>query len=303
MRTGAQRALLSVHPEFNYELPLGGIIRRTLRRRCRNPNSLSNSIFRIEARQDWPISAATEQRSNESSSHVPVESTNIMTLTTAAASGFMDPMYWLGDGGVFGAAVLPGILLIVFIETGLLFPALPGDTLLFAGGFLAAAPHPPVNIWVLAPAVAVTAVLGDQCAYFIGRRIGPALFDKEDSRFFKRRYVTKSHVFFEKHGPKTIILARFLPLVRTFTPVVAGVAYMRYRTFLCFDIIGGVAWGAGLTLLGYFLGSRVPFVHDHLELVVFAIAIISGLPAITSGIHAVAVRWRRPAKRQAEQPG
>ena len=134
----------------------------------------------------------------------------------------MDPMYWLGEGGPFASAVLPGILLIVFIETGLLFPLLPGDSLLFTGGLLAAAPNPPVNIGVLVVRVAVVAVLGDQCAYFIGRRIGPALFDKEDSRLFKKHYVTESHAFFERHGAKTIILARFVPIVRTFTPVLAG---------------------------------------------------------------------------------
>ena len=103
----------------------------------------------------------------------------------------LDPMYWLGDGGMFASAVLPGILIIVFIETGLLFPLLPGDSLLFTGGLLAAAPNPPVNIWALVIGVPIVAVLGDQCAYFIGRRIVPALFDKEDSRFFKKHYVTE----------------------------------------------------------------------------------------------------------------
>lgn len=193
----------------------------------------------------------------------------------------MDPMYWLGEGGPFASAVLPGILVIVFIETGLLFPLLPGDSLLFTGGLLAAAPHPPVNIWVLVAAVAVVAVLGDQCAYFIGRRIGPALFDKEDSRLFKKHYVTESHAFFEKHGPKTIILARFVPIVRTFTPVLAGVSYMRYPVFLAFDIVGGILWGAGITLLGYFLGN-VPFVKSHLELMILLIVFLSVLPALAT---------------------
>jgi len=193
----------------------------------------------------------------------------------------MDPMYWLGEGGPFASAVLPGILVIVFIETGLLFPLLPGDSLLFTGGLLAAAPHPPVNIWMLVAAVAVVAVLGDQCAYFIGRRIGPALFDKEDSRLFKKHYVTESHAFFEKHGPKTIILARFVPIVRTFTPVLAGVSYMRYPVFLAFDIVGGILWGAGITLLGYFLGN-VPFVKSHLELMILLIVFLSVLPALAT---------------------
>jgi membrane-associated protein len=204
-----------------------------------------------------------------------------MITTTLAMPNILDPMYWLGEGGMFASAVLPGILIIVFIETGLLFPLLPGDSLLFTGGLLAAAPNPPVNIWVLVVSVSVVAVLGDQCAYFIGRRIGPALFDKEDSRFFKKRYVSESHAFFERHGPKTIILARFVPIVRTFTPVLAGVSAMRYPVFLGFDIIGGVLWGAGVTLLGYFLGN-VPFVKSHIELMILLIVFLSVLPGLTA---------------------
>ena len=138
-----------------------------------------------------------------------------------------------------------------------------------------------MNIWVLVASVSVVAVLGDQCAYFIGRRIGPALFDKEDSRLFKKRYVTESHAFFEKHGPKTIILARFVPIVRTFTPVLAGVSYMRYPVFLAFDIVGGILWGAGVTLLGYFLGN-VPFVKNNLEVMILLIVFLSILPGLTA---------------------
>jgi membrane-associated protein len=202
-----------------------------------------------------------------------------MTTSVLALANILDPMYWLGEGGLFASAVLPGILIIVFIETGLLFPLLPGDSLLFTGGLLAAQPNPPVNIWVLAISVSVVAVLGDQCAYFIGRRIGPALFDKEDSRLFKKRYVTESHAFFEKHGPKTIILARFVPIVRTFTPVLAGVSYMRYPLFLGFDILGGILWGAGMTLLGYFLGN-VPFVKENLEVMILLIVFLSIMPGL-----------------------
>ena len=217
-----------------------------------------------------------------------------MITTTLAMPNILDPMYWLGEGGMFASAVLPGILIIVFIETGLLFPLLPGDSLLFTGGLLAAAPNPPVNIWVLVVSVSVVAVLGDQCAYFIGRRIGPALFDKEDSRFFKKRYVSESHAFFERHGPKTIILARFVPIVRTFTPVLAGVSTMRYPLFLGFDIIGGVLWGAGVTLLGYFLGN-VPFVKSHLELMILLIVFLSILPGLITVARNVIAR-RRTAK-------
>lgn len=224
--------------------------------------------------------------------------TVIGTNTLMALPNIMDPMYWLGEGGLFASAVLPGILVIVFIETGLLFPLLPGDSLLFTGGLLAAAPNPPVNIWVLAASVSLVAVLGDQCAYLIGRRIGPALFDKEDSRFFKKHYVTESHAFFERYGPKTIILARFVPVVRTFTPVLAGVSYMRYPVFLGYDIVGGIAWGGGVTVLGYFLGS-VPFVKEHVELMILLIVFLSVLPAVISVGRGVMAR-RREAQEDPE---
>jgi membrane-associated protein len=202
-----------------------------------------------------------------------------MSTAVMALPSLMDPMYWIGPGGLFASAVLPGILVIVFIETGLLFPVLPGDSLLFTGGLLAAGGT--LNIWTLVIAVPAVAVAGDQTAYFIGRRIGPALFKKEDSRFFKKHYVTESHEFFERYGPFTIILARFVPIVRTFTPVIAGVSKMRYPVFLGFDIVGGIAWGAGVTLLGYFLGN-VPFVKNHIELMILLIVFLSILPGIIS---------------------
>jgi membrane-associated protein len=198
-----------------------------------------------------------------------------MSTAVLALDNILDPMTWIGPRGYFAAAVLPTILVIVFVETGLLFPLLPGESLLFTGGLLAA--HGTLNIWVLAPSVAIVAVLGDQTGYFIGRRIGPALFKKEDSRFFKKHYVTDSHAFFEKYGPWAIILARFLPFVRTFTPVVAGVSYMRYPVYLAFDIVGGVLWGGGVTLAGYFLGN-IPFVHQNLEKIILGILFVSMLP-------------------------
>ncbi|MGH3968604.1 MAG: VTT domain-containing protein [Mycobacterium sp.] len=222
-----------------------------------------------------------------------------MTTTLVALPGLLDPMYWLGAQGVFGHAVLPGILLIVFVETGLLFPLLPGESLLFTGGLLAASTHPPVSIQVLASCVAVVAVLGDQTGYFIGRRIGPALFKKENSRFFKKHYVTESHAFFEKYGTKAIILARFAPFVRTFVPVIAGVSYMRYPLFLGFDIIGGITWGAGVTLLGYFLGNNA-FVHANLEKIILAILFVSLLPALISA-RRVWLNRRRAAEENPEQ--
>lgn len=215
-----------------------------------------------------------------------------MSTAVTALPDIIDPMFWIGPQGLFASAVLPTILVIVFVETGLLFPLLPGESLLFTGGLLAA--HGTLDIWVLAPAVALVAVLGDQTGYFIGHRIGPALFKKEDSRFFKQHYVTDSHAFFEKYGPAAIILARFMPFVRTFTPVVAGVSYMRYPVFLGFDIVGGVLWGGGVTVAGYFLGN-VPFVHQNLEKIILVILFVSLLPALIAATRGYLAR-RRAAK-------
>jgi membrane-associated protein len=224
-----------------------------------------------------------------------------MSTAVLALPDIFDPMYWLGANGVFGSAVLPGTLVIIFIETGLLFPLLPGESLLFTGGLLTAHPNPPTSIWVLAPAVAVVAVLGDQTGYLIGRSIGPALFKKEDSRFFKKHYVTESHAFFEKYGPWAIILARFAPFVRTFVPVVAGVSYMRYPVFLGFDIVGGVTWGGGVTLTGYFLGT-VPFVHQNLEKIILGILFVSLIPAMIATWRAYQGR-RRATRAGNQEPG
>ncbi|MBF6078026.1 VTT domain-containing protein [Nocardia beijingensis] len=212
--------------------------------------------------------------------HVILQAATESVTSNLALTELLDPMHlltetWLKD------AVLPAILVIVFIETGLLFPILPGDSLLFTGGLLAAQPNPPVSIWVLVPAVVLVAFAGDQCAYWIGRAIGPALFHKEDTRFFKKHYVTQTHEFFEKHGPKTIILARFVPIVRTFMPVLAGVSKMDYRKFVAFDIVGALLWGGGVTVLGYFLGN-VAFIRDHVEAIFLLIVFVSILPGITA---------------------
>jgi membrane-associated protein len=200
------------------------------------------------------------------------------SVSNVALTQLLDPMHLLTETWLKNA-VLPAILVIVFIETGLLFPLLPGDSLLFTGGLLAAQANPPVSIWVLVPAVAIIAFVGDQSGYWIGRAIGPALFQKEDSRFFKKHYVTETHAFFEKHGPKTIILARFVPIVRTFMPVLAGVSAMDYRKFVAFDIVGAVLWGGGVTVVGYFLGN-VAFIRGHVEAIFLLIVLVSILPGI-----------------------
>jgi membrane-associated protein len=141
------------------------------------------------------------------------------------------------------------------------------------------------------------AIAGGETGYFIGRRIGPALFKKEDSRFFKQHYVTESHAFFERYGPMAIILARFMPFVRTFTPVVAGVSYMRYPVYLAFDIVGGVLWGGGVTIAGYYLGN-VPFIHQNLEKIVLIILFVSLLPALIASGRAYLNRRRESRSKQ-----
>nr|WP_319450166.1 MULTISPECIES: VTT domain-containing protein [unclassified Mycobacterium] len=206
-----------------------------------------------------------------------------------ALPSVLDPMYWLGAGGVFGSAVLPGVMLIVFVETGLLIPFLPGDTLLFTAGLLAAQDGAPVDIWTLAPCAAVAAVAGGQLGYFIGWRLGPALFKKEDARFFKKHYLTSSHEFFERHGRKTIVIGHFIGVVRTFTPVIAGASGMRYRVFLAYDVIGATAWGAGLTVVGYHLGG-VSFISAHLDWMVLLIATLSIVPVAASAMRAMFAR-------------
>jgi len=216
--------------------------------------------------------------------------------SNVALTQLLDPMYLLTESWLKNA-VLPAILIIVFIETGLLFPILPGDSLLFTGGLLAAQENNPVNIWILVPAVTFIAFAGDQTGYWIGRGIGPKIFHKEDTRFFKKHYVTETHAFFEKHGPKTIILARFVPIVRTFMPVLAGVSKMNYRTFVAFDIIGAILWAGGITVLGYFLGN-VAFIRDHVEAIFLGIVFVSILP----GIVAVAKKLLSRGSEADKQP-
>ena len=133
------------------------------------------------------------------------------------------------------------------------------------------------HVSMLAVMVFVAAVTGDQVGYWFGKRAGPALFTREDSRLFKQSHVTKAHDFLERYGPKTVLLARFVPIVRTFAPIVAGVGGMRYRTFVAYNVIGGFIWAVGLTLLGHFLGN-VGLIRDHIELAVLGIVFLSLLP-------------------------
>jgi membrane-associated protein len=170
-----------------------------------------------------------------------------------------------------------GVLLIVFVESGLLVGFfLPGDSLLFTAGLLSAAGTMPA-LWVLLVTIPLAAIAGDQVGYTIGRKAGPAIFRRPDSRFFRQEYVDKAAGYFERYGPRTIVIARFVPIVRTFAPVMAGVARMNYWTFLKFNVLGGVLWGVGLTTLGYYLG-QVEFVKANLEPILLGIVALSVLP-------------------------
>lgn len=178
-----------------------------------------------------------------------------------------------------------GIFAIVFAESGLLFGFfLPGDSLLFTAGLLASRGFS--NIVLLMVGCAVSAVVGDQVGYVIGRRAGPALFRRPDSRFFHQKNVQRAREYFEKHGPKTIILARFVPVVRTFAPVVAGVAEMEYRRFVTFNVVGGVVWGAGVTLLGYLLGNSIGDIDRWLLPIIGLIVAVSFVPVFLEVLKA-----------------
>ena len=170
-------------------------------------------------------------------------------------------------------------MLVVFAETGLLVGVvLPGDSLLFTVGVMTAAGVIPLPFWVIAAGLVAAATVGDQLAYLIGRRYGPRVFSRTSSRFFSPRHVTRAHEFFAKHGPKAVVLARFLPVVRSFTPVVAGVARMPRRSFTAYNLAGGLAWVVGFLAVGYFLGG-VPLIAAHIELFAIGLVALSLLPA------------------------
>jgi membrane-associated protein len=186
-------------------------------------------------------------------------------------SGFLDPTHLINTFG------LVGIMAILFAECGLLIGFfLPGDSLLFTAGLLAAggliAP-----LWVLLLLLPLAAIAGNLVGYWVGRKAGPAVFNRPDSRLFKAEHVERSRAFFQRNGTRTILLARFVPIVRTFATVMAGVSRMDFRRYVVYSVIGGIAWAAGVTLLGYWLG-QVAVVRDHVELFIVGIVAISLIP-------------------------
>lgn len=188
-----------------------------------------------------------------------------------------------------------GLTAIIFSETGLLVGFfLPGDSLLVTAGLLASQAGFGLNVYLLGLILSIAAIVGDSVGYAIGRATGPRIFTRENSLLFNRKHLERAHAFYERHGGKTIILARFMPIVRTFAPVVAGVADMHYRTFLAFNVIGGLAWVWSMLFIGYFLGRWVPGIDKHIESVILIVIFLSILPGIVS--------WWRERRRLGGPP-
>ena len=220
---------------------------------------------------------------------ITLAASEAVTTNLALLPDFLDPVNLLNS---FGTWFLAGLLIVVFIESGLLFPLLPGDSLLFTAGLLVAGGtavsevgiNPDAQtafapLWLLLITIPIAAVLGDQVGYIIGKRGGAALFKSNDARIFKKSYIDESHAFFEKHGPVTIFLARFVPIVRTYAPLVAGASNMRYRTFITYNVIGGIVWGAGVTLLGFWLG-QFDVIQQNIDYIFIGIVLVSVIPII-----------------------
>ncbi|MDO8183752.1 MAG: VTT domain-containing protein [bacterium] len=186
---------------------------------------------------------------------------------------YLDPLFLVQTLG------LVGVWLIIFAESGLFFGFFfPGDSLLFTAGFLASQHY--INIWWLVVGAMVAAVLGDNVGYWFGAKVGPKIFTREDSLFFHKDHLRRAAEFFQQHGKKAIILARFVPIVRTFTPILAGVGKMEYKTFFSYNLIGGVLWGGGVTLAGYVLGRTIPGVDRYLWPIILLIVTTSFLPIV-----------------------
>ncbi|MFG2991086.1 DedA family protein [Streptomyces sp. NPDC048257] len=184
---------------------------------------------------------------------------------------------WLSPDYLISHFGLIGILVIVFAESGL-FAFLPGDSLLFTAGLLVAdGQYIKQPLWLVCTLIVAAAIIGDQVGYMIGKFFGPKLFNRPKSKLFKRENLDKAHEFMDKHGPKAIVLARFVPIIRTFAPMVAGAGTMKYRTFLTYNVIGGIGWGAGVTIAGYWLG-QIEFIKTNVEPILVGIVLLSVIP-------------------------
>jgi membrane-associated protein len=206
---------------------------------------------------------------------------------------FLDPIVAALDPKAIVAAGYIVIAAIIFAECGLLIGFfLPGDSLLFTAGFLASQHQVGVDIGVLSIVCGVAAAVGPLVGYWYGKALGPRLFNREDSFFFHRKHLERAHEFYERHGGKALILARFMPVVRTFAPVVAGMAAMDYRRFVLYTVVGALLWAVGVTWLGFFLGSVIPDASKYLEYIVALIVVVSIAPPV---LHLVRERARSKA--------
>jgi membrane-associated protein len=207
---------------------------------------------------------------------------------------FQTLILWLQNPETLVASAgLLGLTLIIFAETGLLIGFfLPGDSLLFSAGLFAAGGH--LDVWTMAWLLTAAALLGDATGYWIGRKLGSNLYNRPDSLLFKRKHLEQTKEFYEKHGGKTIILARFIPIVRTFAPTVAGVAQMSYRTFSVYNVVGGFIWIWSLLFAGYVLGRTVPAIKDYIHVVVVGIVFLSILPLV--------LKWLRSRDQSGHAP-
>lgn len=189
-----------------------------------------------------------------------------------------------------------GLTIIIFAETGLLVGFfLPGDSLLVTAGLLASQPdvfH--LNVYLLGLLLSVASILGNSVGYYIGKLTGPRLFTRENSLLFNRKHLQRAHDFYERHGGKTVILARFMPIVRTFVPVVAGVGQMQYRRYTLYNVVGGLGWIWSMLFVGYFLGRYIPGIGDHIEIVILVVIFLSFLPGIIGWLRSRG-RSERPA--------
>ena len=208
---------------------------------------------------------------------MPDAALTLSAAVTALGPEWLDPQTLLTN---FGDVAFWVVLGIIFAECGLLIGFfLPGDSLLFITGLFIASGFISINIWLACLLLLIAAVVGNAVGYGIGYKVGPALFKREDSRLFKKVYVEKTHAFFDRYGGRAIILARFVPIVRTFITAIAGVARMDFRRFMIFSAIGGIIWAVGVTLAGYFLGT-IPIVKDNVETVLLLVVLLSVIPIV-----------------------
>jgi membrane-associated protein len=213
----------------------------------------------------------------------PAASASISAAVLALGPRWLDPSYLIAALGPF---VLAGLCLIIFAECGLLVGFfLPGDSLLFTAGLFVASGTISTPLWLVCTLLVVSALAGNVCGYWIGRAAGPAIFDRPNSRVFKHEHVQRTSAFFTKYGNRAVVLGRFVPIVRTFITVMAGVGRMAAKRYLTYSLLGGIAWAAGVTLLGYFLGGFA-VVRDHIELMLVGVVALSVVPLVVEFVRA-----------------